>query len=345
MKRNIHLTMPRALNPAGLLSTRKKLIPVIGDFVNNDATSSLSRFLLLAVQSLNPTAVAVNAFDTGEIPPGGFYATTVQNIKPELCYGRVVMLQWETDRLPPHVVELLNTAKAVMTISRWCAEVFVRSGVRVPVYPFRLGIDTKAFKPSQVLLPPTFTFLTAGRNRGDARKGFDNVIAAFTLAFGNDQTAYLRIKLGEDDPVPDVFSGRIQYIRERLSQDRLVQLYQTATCYINGSRGEGWGYHIHEAIACGCPVISTYWGGVTEFLVENPPNFYRIGHRLVKAASHFGFGRWAQPDIHEMACAMLTVTKNVRRFLSFGEAASETVSHLTHQTMLSDMTKIVRRYV
>lgn len=320
-------------------------VPIIGIYKTPDATSTLVQSLLTAALRVTSKAKAVEVPVGDDVPPGGFYATPLQSISPALCRDRVVLTQWETDRLLPEHVTLLNTARAVMTISPWCADVFRRSGVRVPVHSFTLGIDQQLFCPDQAILPPIFTFLTAGRNRGDRRKGIENVIAAFVLAFSHDTRACLRIKLGPNDPAPDLTSGRIQYIREHFTPGQLVHLYQTATCYVNGSYGEGFGLHLLEAMACGCPVISTNWGGVSSFLTEDPPNYYRIPHKLVPAHKHFGAGKWAQPDIPEMASAMLTVAANGRRFVCLGESAADSVSPFTTETMLDQMSVIVKRYV
>jgi len=320
-------------------------IPVIGVYADNDATCKLTDSLYLAVLRTTTRAVRVCEPAPIDTPAGGFYVAPIQSLDAVKCSGRVVLTQWETDRLPPDVVLKLNQARAVMTISPWCAEVFRKSGVTVPVHAIRLGIDQSLFFPDQSIFPPTFTFLTAGRNRGDRRKGVENVIAAFVLAFSHDHNVGLRIKLGPNDPAPDFSSGRIQYIREQLKPEQMVHLYRTATCYVNGSYGEGFGLHLLEAMACGCPVISTYWGGVTSFLQERPANFYRIPHKLVPAHRHFGYGKWAQPDIPAMAEAMLTVVANGRRFFCRGEFGVDSVADFTSAAMLASMSAIVKHYV
>lgn len=320
-------------------------VPVIGIYKTPDATSWLVQMLFAAVQRNTSRARMVEMPAAASVSPGGFYATPVQSIEPELCKGRVVLTQWETDRLPARVVAYLNTARAVMTISTWCKSVFQRSGVRVPIHTFPLGVDTTRYCPDQAIFPPVFTFLTAGRQRTDGRKGIENVIAAFILAFANDSRAVLRVKLGPNDPAPELSSGRLQFIREQLTAEQLVHLYRTSSCYFNGSYAEGWGLHLHEALACGCPVVSPFWGGVTDFLSRDPQNFFEIPYKLQPASAHFGVGRWAQPDIPAMAQAMLTIADNGRRFLCLGEAGVETVSHLTVANMLDKMTDITARYV
>jgi glycosyltransferase involved in cell wall biosynthesis len=43
----------------------------------------------------------------------------------------------------------------------------------------------------------------------------------------------------------------------RVSEKELIALYSTALCIVYGSSFEGYGLPILEAMACGCPVITT----------------------------------------------------------------------------------------
>jgi glycosyltransferase involved in cell wall biosynthesis len=48
----------------------------------------------------------------------------------------------------------------------------------------------------------------------------------------------------------------VEYVG-RVSDERLVELYQDATVYLDTSRYEGFGFQMLEAIACGTPVVGT----------------------------------------------------------------------------------------
>lgn len=61
-------------------------------------------------------------------------------------------------------------------------------------------------------------------------------------------------------------SGRVE-IRELISDEALLRLYQTASVFLLPTRMEGWGLSVMEAMAAGCPVISSPVGGVTELVV------------------------------------------------------------------------------
>ena len=60
-------------------------------------------------------------------------------------------------------------------------------------------------------------------------------------------------------------------IRELVSEEELLNLYSSASVFLLPTRMEGWGLAIMEAMAAGCPVVSSPVGGVTE-LIKNGEN-------------------------------------------------------------------------
>lgn len=55
-------------------------------------------------------------------------------------------------------------------------------------------------------------------------------------------------------------------LKELISEFELHDLYSRASVFLLPSRMEGWGLSIMEAMASGCPVVSTPVGGVTELI-------------------------------------------------------------------------------
>ena len=64
--------------------------------------------------------------------------------------------------------------------------------------------------------------------------------------------------------------GKVE-IHELIDDKELTRLYATASVFFLPTRMEGWGLSIMEAMASGCPVVSTPVGGVTE-LVQTGEN-------------------------------------------------------------------------
>lgn len=264
----------------------------------------------------------------------------------------IVVTMWETDTLLPRDVDRLNKAKAVIVATKWQQTCFKQNGVRVPVYIANYGIGSDFTCPLNQF-PKRTVFLTAGRTvHGTSRKGVDAVIAAFALAFPYEQDVVLQIKVQEDCPVSDFYSPRIQVIRSWLKDSRMAQWYQQGLAYVNASMGECWGLHMHEAMACGKPVIGALWGGVTEFINEH--NSYVLPHKLVKAyvreEVHFherypvSSGRWASVKVDDIAKAMRYFYENpVDAFLR-GLQAAQDVRHLTLDNMYKHHNSIILKY-
>jgi len=62
-------------------------------------------------------------------------------------------------------------------------------------------------------------------------------------------------------------SGKVE-IRELVTDRELAGLYSSASIFLLPTRMEGWGLAIMEAMAAGCPVISSPVGGVTELVSD-----------------------------------------------------------------------------
>ena len=51
-----------------------------------------------------------------------------------------------------------------------------------------------------------------------------------------------------------------------LPEDYIYSLLNSSDCYVAPHHGEGWGMPIHDAMYAGKHIITTKFGGVTEFL-------------------------------------------------------------------------------
>ena len=260
----------------------------------------------------------------------------VVRLNEDLVKDAVVVTLWETDQLPVTHVAMLNLAKRVVVPCRWLAHVFVRSGVKRPVVVVPYGVAPE-FSTTTQTFPKQTVFLAAGRSaHGRDRKGLDVVIGAFLLAFPNEKDVVLQVKTHDDCPLPEICSSRIQIITSWFDEKRMVQWYQQGLAFVSASRGEGWGLHCHEAMACGKPLISANFGGVTEFF--SPPAGYVVKHHLVP--SDMG-GRWAELSINSLVEAMRFVYENPVHAFVIGLTAAKSVEHLTLEAMQSNHAKAI----
>jgi phosphatidylinositol alpha-1,6-mannosyltransferase len=179
----------------------------------------------------------------------------------------------------PLVRYFAGRADAILSVSQITAGRFQswRNAPAERLHVVPLALDANEFGPgpkSSVLihrynLEGKTIIMTFGRLAGAERsKGFDEVLEALpALREARPDLVYLIAGVGEDrrrleakaallgvaDAV--VFTGLVE-------ESEKVDLYRLADAYVMPSHGEGFGYVLLEAMACGVPVIaSTLDGG------------------------------------------------------------------------------------
>lgn len=234
-----------------------------------------------------------------------------------------VFTMWETDRLPPGSLKQLNRSGLVIVPSHWGARCFRENGVTAPIEVVPLGHDPDVFQP--IARNDTAThcvFGTAGAlDEGGLRKNVQRVITLFQQAFPAEPNVRLYVKITPRSPaVLTNGDSRIEVIDRQLSPQALAAWYQSLDAFVNASAGEGFGLHLLEAMACGVPLISTSFGGVSAFFDSEVG--YRVAHRLVEARNPIYGGRWADPHDPDMIVAMHQVYRDRRTSRALGNAAA-----------------------
>ena len=251
-----------------------------------------------------------------------------------------VFTMWETDTLPARAVTELNRCGLVIVPSEWGAECFRANGVTMPIEVVPLGYDPAVFRPAPPLTGCVFG--TAGAlDDGGLRKNVPKVIEWFRASFPTKPEVRLRVKITPaSPPVTTHGDPRIDVIDRSLSSTELAEWYASLTAFVNGSFGEGFGLHLLEAMACGRPLISTSFGGASEFFGRDVG--YEVSHRLVEAKNTIYSGHWAEPDDAAMIAAM-------RRVFSYGNEAAELgcraaahASGFTWTAMAARLVKVLR---
>jgi glycosyltransferase involved in cell wall biosynthesis len=115
----------------------------------------------------------------------------------------------------------------------------------------------------------------------------------------------------------------------KLPIDQLVSLYNDAHCFLFPTSGEGWGLTLCEALATGCPAISTAVTGVTEFFDEKCG--YPIDYDIEATAmrNYDLTARVYVPRAVDMAEKMFYVVSHYREALQKSKYASGRI----HRTM------------
>jgi hypothetical protein len=230
---------------------------------------------------------------------------------------------WESSLLPEPFRESLDCFDTIVVPSEQNLELFSRYHKNVKFAP--LGIDPTQWSLTErpTLDEPYFTFFISG---GGYRKGSDLVIKAFKKVFDG------RVP---DGPAPRLFvhsakssdfphDERIHLITGKLTDEEEVALYSMVHCYVQPSRGEGFGMRPLQAIAQGCPTIATNAHGHAAYgdlityplgwtLEETPPQSFHHGPA----------GSWWEPDFDELCQAMEDVYLNYTTAVDTARANSK----------------------
>jgi glycosyltransferase involved in cell wall biosynthesis len=136
--------------------------------------------------------------------------------------------------------------------------------------------------------------LTVGQYVG--YKNHDAVVRAFGIAFGSDPAMHLVLvqRLGKSEKVIGRLAdslgvgGRVHVLNE-VPRGDLVALYDGAVALCHPSLVEGFGNPVAEAMACGCPVVTSNRSSMPEVAagaarLVNPEDPADIARALVRVA-------------------------------------------------------------
>jgi glycosyltransferase involved in cell wall biosynthesis len=195
----------------------------------------------------------------------------------------------------------LQTAKAIITFSKFGKQQVEKVVKDKKVYMIYHGIDTKLFTPIESeeekkklrrmlgLPQDAFIFGFVGVNESD-RKDIPGLLKAFSLFLANNRDAkdVTLIVWSGTKPQPGKSYDLVRLARRYGIEDKVMfptdpdynmvytydfmpNIYRVMDWYVTASSGEGFGLPIAEAMACGVPVIAPNNSAQTE-LVTDPPH-------------------------------------------------------------------------
>lgn len=283
----------------------------------------------------------------GSAPPLG--TPTLQLTTPWTPVRRgnptVFFSMWETSRIKPLFVEHLNAAKAVVVPCRWNAEGFRESGVTVPIHVIPLGVDpAEGYTPKPWPQGKPFTFGMAARmESGGLRKGLNEGMAAFVRAFDRGQDVRLSVKVYPDCVhslrVPN--DQRIDVVTEPYTPAQMADWYGSIDCLFVPSKGEGWGLHTLQAMACGRPVIAAVYGGTAAFF-EGPCGWELPFVEAPSGEFYAGVGNWCVPTEEGMVEALRAAFTNPEECRRKGDLAAARAQEFSWARTGRELVKILR---
>lgn len=162
--------------------------------------------------------------------------------------------------------------------SKWAAEVVEdQTGLKAEIVP--LGVDTSIFSSASTPRSPDCNFLNVGK--WEVRKGHDILPEIFNKAFTPKDNVKLNLMpynpfLNQEEQHKWVLKYKNTPMGDKIfildpvnTHLELAQIMQHCDCGVFPSRGEGWNLELLEMLACGKPVITTYYSAHTEFCTED----------------------------------------------------------------------------
>ena len=242
---------------------------------------------------------------------------------PESEHTKVAYIQpWEYSSMPSEWQYKFDTfADAVIVPSKWNASVYRSAGIdpsKIHVVPN--GYDELVFYKDKNKNKDTIKFLYVGC--AQFRKGIDVLLRVWSQVTKKHENIELVVKdtpqvYGQSNLLQDIVSlqyktgcAKITYIDSTLNEQEVADLYRSCDIVVHPYRGEGFGMHVQEAMACGCVPIVTAGGPTDEFVedyriksstrVVNPYEIFAL--KQSDSMSNMGQHRWVlEPDAQDLA--------------------------------------------
>ena len=203
---------------------------------------------------------------------------------------------WEAPELQAHWPGLLNECAGVVVPTKWNAESFVRAGVSVPigVVPHAVNADGPDSNDDAWLGPAGIdtgsSFVVHSVAAWIPRKAPWLTVETYARAFGPDDDTLLVLHtnshLGHGVPLPpgpesrsrltswsvakilhhQRPTGRVHLEHRMRTRSELDALHRRSDCWLSLPHSEGWNLGAFDAAAEGTPVVTTGYGGPTEYL-------------------------------------------------------------------------------
>jgi len=236
---------------------------------------------------------------------------------------------WESTVIPKEWKYYMDACDEIWTTSDWCANVFEDNGYRVDkVYPH--GIDPM-WKPYKRQDDGIIKFLHVGEPA--PRKAGQMVVEAFTSLFGNNPQYSLTIKADRINTTriynnfidkniigsPEKLYSNINLITTVLTDEELVELYNSHDVLIYPSYGEGFGFIPLQALATGMPTICTSgWAHYDKYLGP-----LKLKSKIIDSPWPFPHkGKVFEPNRQHLLVLMRDVSINFKAYSNYYFAQS-----------------------
>ena len=258
----------------------------------------------------------------------------------------IFFTMWESTRLSHFQLQNLKKARVIIVPCEWNANTFSAQGIDSPIEVCPLGIDEAIFYVRDSVPINECIFGAAGNSHisGRTRKGLDEVIMAFQLAFPKQKDVRLKIKTLPESEIVDFRDSRIEISKTYLTQNQLAEWYSSLTCFVSAAKAEAWGLMQHQAMAIGRPVIACSYGGLSEFFDSTVG--YCVDYTLKPSDERYsGLGLWAQPSMVSLVECMRRVYNNRQEAVRIGALAATRAHNFTWLRSNRQLLSIINKHI
>jgi glycosyltransferase involved in cell wall biosynthesis len=162
--------------------------------------------------------------------------------------------------------EIHTAVSAIIAVSSFVKEEAVQfTGVPAEkIYVCHHGADTKIYTPHSKMEPEAYFFHISN---DEPRKNISRILRAFRK-LRRSHNVELVLKLPENAGRRYAGIDGVRIIAGLLTTEELADLYRRTLAFIFPSLYEGFGMPIVEAMACGCPVITSNVSACAEVAAE-----------------------------------------------------------------------------
>ena len=227
---------------------------------------------------------------------------------------------WEESGFPLDWADNFNmTLQGMTVVSSHVRKIMQDHGIIVPIAVIFNGTDHwKKINADNIFLVRGKNFRFLHVSSCFPRKGADVLLQAYGRAFSKKDDVTLIIKTFANPHneihrwLADERKGNpefpdVEIIEEDFTDEQLKALYEQCHVLVAPSRAEGFGLPMAEAMLSGLSVITTDWGGQTDFCTTE--NAWLIDYSFQRANTHLGIfsSVWAEPKVEHLTQLMLEV--------------------------------------
>lgn len=259
---------------------------------------------------------------------------------------RLIYTMFESDKIPEEWPDYLHEADEVIVPSKFCQIAFANAGISSTVVP--LGYNSRAFKYMKRPKRAVFTFIHY--DSFNLRKGFQEVLEAFSQEFTHDEPVRLILKTVQEHtgiPIAKGVFPNIEVVKGEFTERELSDLLASADCMVYPSRGEGFGITPLEAMATGLPAIVPNAHGISEYFDERYMLEVKLERTMPALNNRFkgqNIGNMVVCDVADLRNRMRYAFENQEKMGELGMAASEYVKKFSYTNTAAALTAIIKKW-